>query len=151
MENFPHLPTLLSVGAAVIVLTLVLNKFLFTPLRKVLDERQQRTDEGRAELEEAQAIQAQRLDDIEQRLKEARREAYEIREEAQSEGQARRDELMNEARDQAGEIVGKAREEIAADIDTARGDLEAEADRLAKMITERVLGRPVGSEGGEGQ
>ena len=151
MENFPHLPTLLSVGAAVIVLTLVLNKFLFTPLRKVLDERQQRTDAGRAELEEAQATQAERLNEIERRLKEARREAYQIREAAQSEGRARRDELMNEARAEAGEIVGKAREDIAADIATARKDLEAEADRLSQLIAERVLGRPVGPEGGDSE
>jgi len=151
MENFPHLPTLLSVGAAVIVLTLVLNRFLFTPLRQVLEERQRRTDEGRAELDEAQAAQAQRLTEIEKRLKEARREAYEIREAAQSDGRARRDELMHEAREQAGEIVGKAREDLAADIATARKDLESEADRLSRLIAERVLGRPVGSDGGEGQ
>jgi F-type H+-transporting ATPase subunit b len=144
MENFPHLPTLLSVGAAVIVLTLVLNQFLFKPLRAIIDERQRRSEEARGKLEEAQATQAQRLDEIEARLREARREAHETREQALRAGRARRDELMGEARQQAHALVEEAR---ASDIEVARKDLETEARRLSEMITERVLGRPVGKAG----
>jgi len=147
MENFPHLPTLLSVGAAVIVLTLVLNQFLFKPLRAIIDERQRRGEEARGKLEEAQATQAQRLDEIEARLREARREAHETREQALRAGRARRDELMGEARQRAHGLVEEARAEIASDIEVARKDLETEAQRLSEMITERVLGRPVGKAG----
>ena len=149
MENFPHLPTLLSVAAAVIVLTLVLNKFLFTPLRGIIDERERRTKAAQSELDEARAVQEQRLAEIEARLKEARREAFEIRDAAQREGRAHRDKLMAEARQEAQKIVDEAREGIAADVQSARGDLEAEAERLSQMIAERVLGRPVTPDGGE--
>jgi len=148
MENFPHLPTLLSVGAAVIFLTVVLNQFLFKPLRRIIDERERRTKDARGELDEAGAVQAQRLDEIESRLKEARREAYDIRDAAQRAGRAQRDERMAEARHEAHKIVEQARDEIAADLEVARKDLEAEAERLSQMIAERVLGRPVGSDGG---
>lgn len=148
MEDFPNIATLLSVASAVIALTIVLNFLLFKPLQRVLEERQQRSDTARAALAEAQAVQAQRLDDIEQRLKEARREAYGIRERARQAGRESRDELMQEARQQAHAMVERTRVEITADIDTARKDLEVEADKLAKMIAERVLGRPVGSGGG---
>lgn len=148
MENFPHLPTILSVAAAVLVLILVLNQFLFKPLRTIIDERERRTTEAGAELDEARAVQDRRLDEIEQRLEEARRAAYEIREAAQRAGRARRDELMAEARQQAGEIVDEARREIAADIETARHDLEAEAERLSQMIADCVVGRPVSADGG---
>jgi F-type H+-transporting ATPase subunit b len=147
MENFPHLPTILSVAAAVLVLILVLNQFLFKPLRTIIDERDRRTTEAGAELDEARGVQDRRLDEIEQRLKEARREAYDIREAAQRAGRARRDELMAEARQQAHQIVDEARQEIAADIETARHDLEAEAERLSQMIADRVVGRPVSADG----
>ena len=150
MENFPHLPTILSVGSAVIVLTLVLNQFLFKPLRGIIDERERRTKEAKNELDEARAVQERRLDEIEQRLKDARREAYEIRDASQRAGRAQRDALMTEARQQAHEVVDQAREEIAADVETARNDLEAEAERLSRMIADRVLGRAVSSDGGEG-
>ena len=147
MENFPHLPTILSVGAAVIFLMLVLNQFLFKPLRRLIDERERRTNVARDELDEAGAVQAQRLDEIESRLKEARSEAYDIRDAALRDGRSRRDELMAEARQEAHKIVEKAREEIAADVATGRKDLESEADRLSQLIAERVLGRPVGTDG----
>ena len=74
MENFPHLPTLLSVGAAVIFLMLVLNQFLFKPLRRIIDERERRTKEARGELDEAGAVQAQRLDEIAADLEVARKD-----------------------------------------------------------------------------
>ncbi len=147
MENFPHLPTLLSVASAVLVLILVLNQFLFKPLRTIIDERERRTDEARAELDDARGVQEQRLDEIEQRLKEAQREAYDIREAAQRAGGARRDELMAEARRQAHQLVDEARQEIAADLETARHDLQAEAERLSRLIADRVVGRPLSADG----
>jgi F-type H+-transporting ATPase subunit b len=149
MENFPHLPTILSVASAVLVLIVVLNQFLFKPLRAIIDERERRTDETRAELDEARGVQQRRFDEIEQRLKEARREAYEVREAAQRGGRARRDELMVEARQQAHLVVDEARVEIAAELETARRDLDAEAERLSQMIADRVAGRPVGADGGK--
>jgi F-type H+-transporting ATPase subunit b len=149
MENFPHLPTLLSVASAVLVLILMLNRFLFRPLRTIIDERERRTGEARAELDDARGVQERRLDEIEQRLKEARREAYEIREAAQRAGRIRRDELMAEARQQAHQVVDEARQEIAEDLETARHDLEAEAERLSQMIAERVVGRPLSADGGQ--
>ena len=148
MENFPHLPTILSVAFAVLVLILVLNQLLFKPLRTIIDERERRTNEARADLDEARGVQERRLDEIEQRLKEARREAYEIREAAQRAGRIRRDELMAEARHQAHQLVDEARQEIAADLETARHDLEAEAERLSQMIADCVVGRPLSADGG---
>ena len=148
MENFPHLPTLLSVGAAVVFLMLVLNQFLFKPLRTIIDERERRTTHAQEELEAANILQAERLDQIANRLKEARREAHDIRDTAKRAGRAERDERMMEARKAAQDIVEKAREELAADVEIARKDLESEAERLSQVIAEQVLGRPVGSEGG---
>ena len=149
MENFPHLPTLLSVGAAVVFVMLVLNQFLFKPLRTIIDERERRTTHAQEELEAANILQAERLDQIDNRLKDARREAHDIRDTAQRAGRAERDERMMEARKAAQDIVEKAREELAADVEIAHKDLESEAERLSQLIAEQVLGRPVGSEGGK--
>ena len=149
MENFPHLPTLLSVGAAVVFFMLVFNQFIFKPIRTIIDERERRTTHAQEELEAANILQAERLDQIANRLKEARREAHDIRDTAKRAGRAERDERMMEARKAAQDIVGKAREELAADVEIARKDLESEAERLSQVIAEQVLGRPVGSEGGK--
>jgi F-type H+-transporting ATPase subunit b len=128
---------------------MVLNQFLFKPLRKIIDERERRTAEAKGALDDARAVQEQRLAEIELRLKEARREAYEIRDASQRSGRAQRDALMAEARQQAHEVVEQAREEIAADVKTARTDLGAEAERLSKLIADRVLGKAVAGDGGD--
>ncbi len=147
MENFPHLPTILSVAAAAIVTTLILNRWLFKPLNRILLQRQQRTDESLQKFEAAQETQAQRLSEVESNLAAARREAYDIREAAQRAGRERREELMKEARDAAQEMLEAARADIAADVQAARGDLETEADRLSEMIAERLLGRSLTPQG----
>jgi len=149
MENFPHLPTLLSVAAAVVLLVFILNRYLFRPLNDILERRRQRTEEARHELEEAQATQAARLEEIERRLGEARREAYEIREAAQRAGRERRDARLQEARQEAQEMLQAARQEIEEELDSAKESLEGEAERLSKRIAQRLLGRPVagGKEG----
>jgi len=147
MENFPDLPTILAVASAAIVTTLILNRWLFKPLNRILLQRQQRTDEALQKFQVAQETQAQRLTEIEANLAEARREAYDIREAAQRTGRERREELMKEARDAAQEMLGTARADIAADVEAARGDLETEADRLSEMIAERLLGRSLSSKG----
>ena len=147
MENFPHLPTLLSVGAAVVFLMLVLTQFLFKPLRSIIDERERRTTHAHEELEAANILQAERLDQIDNRLKEARREAHDIRDAAHRAGRAERDERMTEARKAAQDIVEKARAELAADVEIAHKDLESEAARLSEVIAKQVLGRPVDPEG----
>jgi len=147
MDNFPHLPTILSVAAAAIVTTLILNQWLFKPLNRILLQRKQRTNDALQKFQEAQETQAQRLSEIEANLAEARREAYDIREAAQRSGRERREELMKEARDAAQEVLEAARGDIAADVEAARGELEAEADRLSEMIAERLLGRQLTSEG----
>lgn len=151
MENFPHLPTLLSVASAVIVLTLVLNYVLFKPLNGILDERKRRTREAHDELAAAQVAQARRFEEIEVRLKETRREAFEVRDAARRAGRQERDELLAAAREEAQKMVEGAREEIAADLAKGKRDLDAEADRLSQMIAERILGRPVGSATGDNE
>jgi len=145
MENFPHLPTILSVAAAAIITTLVLNRWLFKPLNKILLQRQRRADDALQNFHGAQKLQAQRLAEIESNLAEARREAYEIRETAQREGRERREALMKEAREAAQEMLEAARADIAAEVEAARGDLETQADRLSEMIAERLLGRSLSS------
>ena len=146
MENFPHLPTILSVAAAAIITTLVLNRWLFKPLNRILTQRQQRAGDALRRFQDAQETQAQRLSEIEASLADARREAYELRETAQRAGRERREALMKEAREAAQEMLEGARADIAADVEAARSDLETEADRLSEMIAERLLGRSLTSE-----
>ena len=138
---------MLSVAAAVLLLAAILNRWLFKPLNGILAERREQTEAAQRSLQEARQAQEARLAEIEKRLAEARREAYEIRDVAQREGHERQEALLREARADAQEILDAARAEIAADIESAQVELEAQADRLAGMVAERLAGRPLESAG----
>ncbi|NKB86927.1 MAG: hypothetical protein GKS06_01730 [Acidobacteria bacterium] len=149
MENFPHPPTIILVGAAVVALVFILNRWLFGPLSQILEQRQNETDAARAAFDEAQQKQSERLDAVESRVAESRKESFAIREQAHGEGREHRDRVLAEAREEAAQEIEGARAEIKEQIDAARSQLETDADALAKSIAERVLGRPVDADGGK--
>jgi F-type H+-transporting ATPase subunit b len=149
MDNFPHLPTMLFVAGAVVALVFILNKWLFGPLNEILARRQSEIDAAKSAFDEAQKLQAERLEAVEARVAESRREAFAIREKAQGEARAHREQVIGEARDDAAREIETARAEISQQIDDARAQLDADADELARKIAEQILGRPVEADGGK--
>ena len=147
MDNFPHLPTMVSVAAAVVALVLILNRFLFRPLGKILEERRAQVDGARRELEEAQALQERRLADIEARLAETRKEAFAIRDRAQQEARDRFDERVKVAREEVRAEMEAAEKRIQATVDEERRKLDERATALADQLVERILGRAVAGRG----
>lgn len=144
MENFPHLPTLVLVAAAVVALVLILNRWLFGPLNRILAEREAEIAGARAEFQRAKEIQDQRLADVEARLAEARKQAYGVREQAVQEGRAQRDEVLAAARADTVQRVEAAKQEIQKEVEEARQQLETDARSIARRIAEQLIGRPVG-------
>jgi len=150
MDNFPHLPTMLSVAAAVVALVFILSRYLFRPLGGILEERRAKVDGARLELEEAQALQEQRLADIESRLTETRREAFAIRDRAQQDARARLDEHVRVAREQVRSEMEEAEGRIKDSVESECRKLDDKARALADQLVEQILGRPVtGGEGGQ--
>ena len=143
MDNFPHLPTLGLVAAAVVVLIFILNKWLFGPLNEMLAKRQAEVDEARDAFDEARRLQDQRLADVEARLGEARKEAFSVREQEITAGKAGRDEVLAAARADAAATVEQAKAELQEEVDAAKRDLDVRAEELAQQVAERLLGRPV--------
>lgn len=147
MENFPHPPTILLVAGAVVALVFILNRWLFGPLNAILAQRQAEIDDARSELETAQQVQNERLEAVEARVAESRKEAYGIREQAHAEAREQREQVLAAARDDAAKEIEEARAEIGQQIENARTQLETDADEIARTIAERLLGRPVEADG----
>ena len=147
MDNFPHLPTLLSVAVALVLLVFILNRWLFGPLNAILERRKQEIDSAREGFEEAKRQTESRLAEIEAILDETRREAHEIREQAQTAGRELREAELQAARQDAMAQIDEAKAEIASEVARAKEALASEADGIARSIAERLLGRPVGTGG----
>ena len=127
-----------------LILWLVLSRVLFRPYLGLLKERDKSTFGARqasADLEEQGArLRAQ----YEQKIQEA-----------QSRGRAMKEAILQEARLQSEQLIGEAREEAAGSLAQVRADVqrqidserqfaEAEADRLARDMVSKILGRNVG-------
>lgn len=145
MDNFPHLPTLVLVAAAVVVLIFILNKFLFGPLNEILAKRQAEVEEARAAFDDATRQQDARLQQVEQRLADARKESFVLREREQAEGKRLREAELSAARADAAAAVEQAKAELQAEVDVAKQQLEHQADEIARKVAERLLDRPVGA------
>ena len=149
MDNFPHLPTIALVAAAVVAMVFLANRWVFGPLNAILAKRQAEIDGASEALADATRVQEERLAQVEERVSKARKEAYAIREQAHAEARAERDRLLSEARAEAALKVEEAKAAIDAQIEAARRQLEADSGDLAQRIADRILDHPVSSGGND--
>ncbi len=124
-----------------ILLVWPLNRLIFQPLFRVLEERD---DQIRGTRERAEAVATQ-ADEVLERYQGA---LAEVREEAETERRRRIEEARaahlastSGARGESEREVTRAREEVAAALVESRSSLRAQSEALARIIAGRVLGR----------
>ena len=122
------------------VLAIVLNRFAFSPLLAVLEERERRIGGARkraAELsEQAEALLGRHA----QALRGARDRAQVERQVVLEQARGRAQSQVDVARGQAEEQTREARREVDAALDQARGTLRDDADQIAEAIADQLLG-----------
>jgi F-type H+-transporting ATPase subunit b len=137
----PELDTLLVLVAVFVLLVYPVNRLLFQPIFRVLDEREEKIDGTRRDAErlarEAEGV----LERYEQSVREVRMDAERDRkatlEQARADGAAR----TGEARGEAESEVNRARTQVAAALEDARATLREQSAGLARDIAARALGR----------
>jgi F-type H+-transporting ATPase subunit b len=135
-----------SIPTIVLLLLLyaIYNLLLRKPLLRILDERRGRTEgailKARADVAAAEA----KMQDYEQRLREARMAIYKAQESRRQQAQHARAEALAQARSKAQEQIKEAQAAIQQDMAAARSGLQAEVDRLAAEIIRTVL-KPLGA------
>ncbi len=132
--------------ANLLILFLLLKKFLYKPVRKVLSERQEALDGQYAAAEEAErAAQADR-EAWEQKLQGAGQEADAILKEAFARAARREEKALAEARDKADTLLRQARSEAELERKKATADIRREIVDVSARLTEKMLGREVSPE-----
>lgn len=123
------------------ILVLILNLFLYKPIRKVLAERRQVIDSAR---EKAAAVDLEVQDKMaryEARLHDAKSEASARRAEAIKQAQAEESALLEKARKEAADSLGGIRAKVAKEAAEARTLLAGQAEVISADICEKILGR----------
>jgi F-type H+-transporting ATPase subunit b len=123
------------------ILVLVLNIFLYKPIRKVLADRRQVVEGARekAALVDLEVQEKMALYEI--RLRDAKTEATARRAESLKQAQSEETALLEKARAEATTSLGTIRDRVAKEAADARVLLKQQAELLSGAICEKILGR----------
>jgi F-type H+-transporting ATPase subunit b len=133
------LPKLLFQIANFLLLLWLLNRFLFSRVGGMLDERSSRISKGLEDAEAAARDRELARAEREAAVAEARKEASEMLASANKIATDTRNEILAEARAEAEKVTERAREEIIAEKDRAMADLRAQVADLALDAASKLV------------
>jgi len=136
--------SLIFVLVLFLIFVFVLNRILFKPIGRVLDERETLTEGARTEARAATRRFQSELADYEARIRQARAESYKWLEQRRAAALDERRQLIEQAKTEANNQIEQAKQEIAGQAARARSELETESHQIAAQISRTVLGRTVG-------
>lgn len=121
------------------LLLFLLNRFLYKPLIKFMDDRKARIDAGLDEEKKALAEEQANNDGIEAALDEKRIEAKSIIEKAGAENKASHSQAISEARSDAEKTVIDARENAAKVEKQLEERVKQQSQELARLLADKLL------------
>jgi len=130
-----------------IIFVFVLNRILFRPIGRVLDEREALTEGASNEARAAANRYQSELASYEASIRQARGDSYRRIEQERAAALEERKRLIDEAKQKAAQEIDRAKSEIADQAASARAFLEAESRQIAERISHTVLGRTAGGGG----
>ena len=123
------------------ILVLVLNIFLYKPIRKVLADRRQVVDGAREKAAAVDLEVQEKMALYEVRLRDAKAEAGARRAESLKQAQVEETSLLEKARAEATASLASIRDRVAKEAADARVLLKQQAEHLSGDICEKILGR----------
>ncbi len=141
--------TLISLANRVIIY-LILKKFLFKPVQKVMNERQARVDKVYSDADESLSCANEMKREYEQRLASARQEADEMIRNAAETAHRKGEQIVAEANSQASHARQKAEMEIALQKKQMLQDVRSEISGLAVDIASKVVEREISQKDYDG-
>ena len=134
-------------GSLVFILVLfllfvfVMNRLLFRPIGRVLDERQTLTEGATIEARAAVRRYQAELADYESSIRQARAESYKRLEQDRAAALEKRRHVIEAAKQETRDKIEGAKSEIERQSEAARAALESESKQIAETISRTVLGR----------
>ena len=129
-----------------LILALILKKFLFKPVKKIVAERQAEYDKERLDAENALREAEEKKAEWEKVLSGADDEAARIVDEAKKNAQKRSDKIIDDANARSGVIVHNA--EVEADLEKRRAneEIKDEIVEVSVSLAEKLVDREISAE-----
>lgn len=129
-----------------ILLFLIVKKFLFQPVKKVLAARQSELDDQYAQAKRAEDEANADRAAWKQKKEDLANEADAILQSATDNAKYRSEKIVAEAKDRADSIVRQAEVEAELERKKATADIKREIVLVSGALTEKMLGREINTE-----
>lgn len=129
--------------ANLVILFLVMKKFLYKPVRKMLEARQNAIDEQYREADNAKRLAEESRDEWAQKMQTAEDTANEILHNATENASRRGDAIIAEAKDRADGIIRTAENEAELERIKAQDDIKNDIIDISAALTEKLLSREI--------
>ena len=123
------------------ILVLVLNIFLYKPIRAILAQRRQEIQSARERAVTVDEQVQKKVAEYEARLRDAKADVGAKRAELIKEAQVEEASLLGKARQEAAASIASIRDRVAKESVEARTLLRTQAEALSGDICEKILGR----------
>lgn len=122
----------------ILLMIWVLNRTLFRPINKVLEERERKSGRGGAAGEILSQVDG-KVSTYEKALREARSEGYHLMEAHRNEAMSARGTQINTVKEEVAGLIADERETVRKQTEDARGTLTGDAQKMAETITATIL------------
>lgn len=129
-----------------LILFLIVKKFLYNPVKKMLENRQATIDGDYKKAEEAKIEALTDKKAYEEKLSDAKREADSVIKSAVDIAHSREEEILNEAKEKAEGIIKQAEVQIALERRKAEEELRREIVSVSTALTEKMLEREISAD-----
>jgi len=126
-----------------LVLMFILNKILYKPILKVLDERDERVVGGQTKAKQLVAESEKIISSYNDKLQVAKIDALGTKNTARKEASDQANVIIEDARRKAEDIISQVQQEMAKEIERVKKELEPEVGIMAATIAQQILGRKV--------
>lgn len=137
--------TLLLHVLVVAVMIAILNRTLYRPVNRILEEREQRTKGRLSDAQKAINESDKNLARYERSLREARGAGYQLVDSERGNALASRERALASLKEEMRVMVREQKSEIGTQVEQARGTLELESRTMAEKISAQILDRSIGS------
>lgn len=129
-----------------LIIFLILKRFLFKPVKKILKSRQDAVDERYAQAENAINDAEAKQAELTKRLENAQAEADNIIKDATITAERRREKIENEARENAESIIRQAKNEAELEKKKAESEIKEQIVVVSTALTEKLIEREINEE-----
>ncbi len=116
-----------------------LHFVLFRPYLKAVDAREEGVGGAREEAAEMETRAGMVIEEYEEKMRQARRDAQDVRESLRNQGIQEQNDMVQEVRGQIQDKLQEERARIQAKVDSARDDIEKRAESLADAMATKIL------------